>query len=141
MSGPLFERHLRPHVAGLRPLRHEVNAMLDGWVADATINDVLLVVSELCTNAIAATRGTRGDIVLRIGMPSDGSVLVEVEDTGDGFVLGSNPRSEDQREAGRGLEIAQAVADDIEVARHDRRTCVRARLRRNEALQLAGDLQ
>lgn len=139
MSTCLFERTLSPNVGVLSALRHEVDDSLNGTMSESALRDIVLLVSELCTNAIQASPDG-GEIVVRI--KADRSrVVVEVEDSGLGFSMTNNPRAVDHIETGRGLEIAKAVADDVEVKRRNRRTCVRAQLRRNETFQLAGDLQ
>lgn len=139
MSTSLFERTLRPNVAVLSALRHDVDDSLQGEVSDAALRDILLIVSELCTNAIQASP-EGGEIVVRIKAERAG-VVVEVEDSGLGFSLANNPRAVDHLESGRGLEIAKAVANDVVVKRRNRRTCVRAQLGGNEAFQLAGDFK
>lgn len=139
MSTRLFERTLRPNVAVLGALRHEVDDSLRGAVSDAALRDIVLVVSELCTNAMQASP-VGDEILVRIKVES-AAVVVEVEDGGVGFSIAKQARAADHVESGRGLEIAKAVADDVVVKRRNRRTCVRARLGRNEALELAGDFK
>lgn len=106
------------------------------------IRDVVLVVSELCTNAIQAVDGRPCDVVVRVCVPQSGSVNIEVEDCGTGFAL------EEERgqagvadETGRGLSIVSWVADDLQVERSPERTVVRALLCGDEAVELPGDLK
>ncbi|MEU6893282.1 ATP-binding protein [Streptomyces sp. NPDC046557] len=81
---------------------------LDAWGAGARLDDVLLCVSELATNAllhgVPPGRGYR----LRL-FRFDGVVRVEVHDSG-----GGRPRIADRdaaAERGRGLLLVAAVAD------------------------------
>jgi anti-sigma regulatory factor (Ser/Thr protein kinase) len=112
---------------------------LSGAVDEPVREDVLLLVSELCTNAIQAT-SRRGDkIVVRVDL-TDSDVVVEVEDSGSGFAFPDHVAA-NQDESGRGLAIARRLAKHVEIDRRDERTCVRARLRRDEALQLSGDFK
>ncbi len=84
--------------------REIVRAVLTGNDAAATevVDDVVLVVSELVTNAV---RHANGPIVLEVQRHSDG-VEVGVEDASP--VL-PHPRSGDE-EGGRGLPIVDALA-------------------------------
>lgn len=140
MHKAIFERRLQPSPSLLRPLRHEITRSLDGAVGEPVRNDVLLLVSELCTNAMEASNGRSCEIVVRIDLTHDDCVVVEVEDCGDGFAL-NRRRAEDHDEAGRGLAIAKALAKQVEVDRSEERTHVRAWLRRYEAFKLSGDFQ
>lgn len=79
----------------------------------ATVQDTLLMVSELVTNAV---RHGSPDIVLRLAVLSD-RIRIAVQDGGDALpVLPSGQPSVD-RPTGRGLLIVVATASDWGVAR------------------------
>ncbi|MFI9064499.1 ATP-binding protein [Streptomyces sp. NPDC053429] len=88
--------------------RHFASGTLDAWAVADRLDDVLLCVSELATNAllhgVPPGRGYRLRL-LRFG----GVVRVEVHDSG-----GGRPRiggRSDDAECGRGLLLVAAVAD------------------------------
>src|SRR5687768_3255704 len=71
------------------------------------IDDLLIAVSELCTNAAAHASGEVGSVALRICV-SDGAVVLEVEDDGPGFdpdEVIDLTKLESDDEHGRGLFI------------------------------------
>jgi anti-sigma regulatory factor (Ser/Thr protein kinase) len=137
----LLECHVQPKRGAVSVIRREVEAVLTPLLPADTVRDVVLVVSELCTNAIEAANGDC-DVVVRIGVPSSGVATIEVEDCGAGFALDQQHESTDTEESGRGLSIVSWVADDLEVERRPDRTVVRALLRSDdEAVELARDLK
>ncbi|MFI0242421.1 ATP-binding protein [Streptomyces sp. NPDC016845] len=82
---------------------------LRDWRATERLDDALLCVSELATNAllhgVPPGRGFR----LHIGMGADRVIRIEVHDSGDGAVAADEPRPE--QEHGRGLLLVAALAD------------------------------
>lgn len=131
----LVECRVAPSMESVRDVRREVESALKPLLPAETIRDVVLIVSELCTNAIEAAPDGAGEVVVRVGVPSSRSCTVEVEDCGGGFSLEETRVPADEAdETGRGLSIVQWVADDLEVERHPRRTVVRALLRNDESL-------
>lgn len=82
---------------------------LRDWRATERLDDALLCVSELATNAllhgVPPGRGFR----LHIGMCAHGVIRIEVEDSGDGMVAANDPRPEEEH--GRGLLLVAALAD------------------------------
>ncbi len=130
----VFERHFPPDHSQLAPLRHDVADALDATVEPSLVADAVLVVSELGTNAITASRTSTSDILVRVHVPQRDAVVVEVQDEGPGFALDRMTRRVRlTAETGRGLKIVEAVADQVRVDRVDNRTMVRALLRRHEA--------
>lgn len=116
--------------AALHALRHEVGERLDieGIPADR-VNDSLLVLSELGTNAMHAA-GYGEEIAVRVAIDPHSNVDIEVEDPGAGFRLSEGLRlPERDDEHGRGLSIVCLLADETTVRRHRRHTVVRARIR------------
>ncbi|HET7902171.1 MAG TPA: ATP-binding protein [Candidatus Nanopelagicales bacterium] len=83
--------------------RRELRPVLRGYVGRALADDVLLAASEFVSNGIEHGGGVTR---LRI-VGAGGSVSVEVEDRLPVMV----PRDAPRPERGRGLSIAEAVAD------------------------------
>ena len=106
-------------------LRRAADAFLHESTDEYMRHTLLLVVSELCTNAIEALQNQRAELTLRVrDLP--GSVVIEVEDRGPGFgsVIGRDlPHDDDER--GRGLQVVRSLVDDLEVDRSYGRTTVR----------------
>lgn len=100
-----------PHAAGAVPtLRRRVRAVLSGWnlPADAA-EDVLLVVSELVTNALVHARPPATLRLRRV--PAGGRRAVRVEVTDRGPAAPSGPSAvPDPDEHGRGLDIVAALS-------------------------------
>ena len=97
-------------------------------VDDAERSDLLLVVSELCSNAVRHASGAPGGLALRSWAEGD-AIVIEVEDDGAGFELVD--RHDDEfpdtfAEQGRGLYVVQALTDEMSVRRDAGHTVVRA---------------
>jgi anti-sigma regulatory factor (Ser/Thr protein kinase) len=80
---------------------------LVGRVPDATLDDVLLIVSELVTNAVLHGEG---EIVVRTEL-EDGCVLGEVTDEGPGFEP-TLPKRDTMTPTTQGLCIVNRLAED-----------------------------
>jgi anti-sigma regulatory factor (Ser/Thr protein kinase) len=106
MSAPLILTvDRRPEAA--RVARSRVRALCEGRAPRSLTDDVLLVVSELVTNAVIHGRGT---ITVRVGIAEGGMVAVGVQDEGAG-----RPRQEDVDTAssrGRGIAMLAHLARD-----------------------------
>lgn len=101
-----------PPVAGAVPaVRRRVAAVLAEWsVSPEIVEDSLLVVSELATNAIIHARPPA---VLRLswtGGDGDGTLRVEITDAGPTLPPGRSPAGIDPDEHGRGEAIVHALA-------------------------------
>lgn len=100
-----------PHTPGaVSTVRHRVRAVLGGWnlSADAA-DDVLLVVSELVTNALVHARPPATLRLWRV--PAEGRAAVHVEVTDLGPAAPPEPGSApDPDEHGRGLGIVTALS-------------------------------
>ena len=98
-------------------LRRACDAFLQDSTDDRFRHTLLLVVSELCTNAIEALQNTRAELTLRVrDLPS--RVEVEVEDEGPGFASApERPVSDELAERGRGLQVVRSLVDDLRVER------------------------
>ncbi|MFB7178152.1 ATP-binding protein [Streptomyces sp. NPDC056257] len=86
--------------------RHFTRDTSRAWGATARLDDTLLCVSELATNALryGVPRG-RGYLLRLFGF-EDGTVRVEVHDSGPGFSRITG------RPHGRGLTLVAGLADD-----------------------------
>lgn len=108
--------HLR---AGLRGF------LADTGVGDEVGEDLLLVVTELCTNAIEASPdGTPVQVEVRF----DGRALrLCVSNVGDGPPPGGVPELErgSLQHRGRGLAIVRSLVDTLSIATIDGQTVVR----------------
>jgi anti-sigma regulatory factor (Ser/Thr protein kinase) len=97
-------------------------------VDDEERADLLLVASELCSNAVRHSTGAPTSLVLRARADAD-AVVIEVEDDGSGFDI---PLSDDgdlpdaSAEQGRGIYLARALTDELDAFRRDGNTVVRA---------------
>jgi anti-sigma regulatory factor (Ser/Thr protein kinase) len=108
-------------------LRRAADAFLHESTDDHTRHTLLLVVSELCTNAIEALQNTRAELTLRVrDQPRD--VVIEVEDRGPGFGSSLGRIAGDDDERGRGLQVVRSLVDDFAVDRAYGRTTVRCSL-------------
>jgi DNA-binding NarL/FixJ family response regulator len=98
-SSNLDQSKLSPSMA-----RHFVTETLRRWSCDSIVDDALLVVSELVTNAVTHAASTCR-LVLRL---APGVLRIEVADNGGGS---PEPQSLDlQRASGRGLMIVSAMS-------------------------------
>jgi anti-sigma regulatory factor (Ser/Thr protein kinase) len=101
-----------PPVAGAVPAaRRQVGRILADWKVCADIvDDALLVVSELLTNAIVHALPPA---LLRLSWVREGglgTLRVEVTDAGPALAAGHCPSGIDPDEHGRGVEIVHALA-------------------------------
>ena len=125
--GP-FEHRFHASEAVVPLARHLLCDWLDNQpVAAEEVEDLPLVVSELCTNAV---RAARHEVILRAW--AEGTALViEVEDDGGGDPelthVELEPTVPDvELERGRGLFLAEALSDELTVEHQGDRTLVRA---------------
>jgi anti-sigma regulatory factor (Ser/Thr protein kinase) len=87
--------------------RHAVTAVLDGWGCETGAReDLLLVVSELVTNAVV--HGAEPIVVTMVRAPE--RVRVEVTDGAAGSSPHGNPRPPANAETGRGLSVVTRLA-------------------------------
>lgn len=100
--------YLLPSVpAGVGKARSLIRTELTGWGLEHVLDDCLLIVSELVTNAV---RHGGSAYALRLEIREGSRLYGEVFDPGDGV---PRPRSPDlDALSGRGLQIVAALADD-----------------------------
>jgi anti-sigma regulatory factor (Ser/Thr protein kinase) len=127
-----FEYRFTPTTAAVSLARH----LLSDWLtrfpvpADET-GDLLLVASELISNAVRHATGSEGSTVLR-AWAEDADVVIEVEDDGAGPSAWPVPDDEPpppDLERGRGLFLVHALSDAVEMESDSHRTAVRCRKR------------
>ena len=96
-------------------VRHEVSAWLNArGIPTTTRTDLLIIVSELVSNAITAARASVG---VRLELDQDRASL-EVEDDGAGHPdldQHGHAAPEITSVAGRGLFIVRTLADDVKI--------------------------
>lgn len=99
-----------PHDVSSIPIARRELERLAGEVDDLTLRNTRLLVSELVTNAVRHVPAGEGDeITLSIAL-EDGTVRIEVQDRGPGFV--PSPRSETHDAgSGWGLHILSKLAE------------------------------
>ncbi|HEX8771340.1 MAG TPA: SpoIIE family protein phosphatase [Acidimicrobiales bacterium] len=132
-TGPVlapFEYRFSPIPATIPLARHLFADWLEHLaVDDSERSDLILVVSELCSNALSHSSGAPRSLALRAWAEGD-AIVVEVEDDGAGFEIEDHYDDEMPDldvEKGRGLYVVEALTDDISVRRDDAdHTVVRA---------------
>jgi serine phosphatase RsbU (regulator of sigma subunit)/anti-sigma regulatory factor (Ser/Thr protein kinase) len=122
-----FEYRFSPSLATVPLARH----LLGDWMEHLALDeveraDLLLVASELCSNAVRHASGKPGALAMRAWADGD-ALVVEVEDDGPGMELSHRLEDPDlEAETGRGMYVVRALTDDLTVRRVDDRTVVRA---------------
>ncbi|NUP44195.1 MAG: ATP-binding protein [Streptomyces sp.] len=109
-----------PHAAGaVSAMRHQLRQILTDWnlAADLT-EDVLLVASELLTNAIVHALPPATLSLSRSEVDTCRAVRVEVTDMGPVTATGLPASTLDPDEHGRGLDIVTALATRCGVRVH-----------------------
>jgi anti-sigma regulatory factor (Ser/Thr protein kinase) len=101
-----FAVRLSPTWTAVREARRIVARQLAQHIGEETLDDVLLVVSELVTNAVLHGRG---DVDLRMELDR-GRITGAVSDEGHGFTP-RRRRPDPSRVGGHGLHIVARVAD------------------------------
>lgn len=127
LLGP-FEHRFSPSMAAVPVARHLFGDWMAGQgVEDADHADLLIVASELCSNAVRMASGAARGVVLRAQVAGD-ALVVEVEDDGVGFA-GELPAADEvpglDQSDGRGLFIVQAMVDEVEVRSSANATVIR----------------
>ncbi|MFJ2767464.1 ATP-binding protein [Streptomyces sp. NPDC087300] len=104
---------LPPHPASVPLARTRVRDHLSAWghaSGRATLDDTVLLVSELATNAILHGPVVERDFEVAVTVLADGSCFIEVSDEGPAE---PEPRVTDawEDEGGRGLRLLDTLAD------------------------------
>jgi serine phosphatase RsbU (regulator of sigma subunit)/anti-sigma regulatory factor (Ser/Thr protein kinase) len=122
-----FEYRFSPSLATIPLARHLFADWLEHLGLDESEQgDLLLVASELCSNAVRHASGRPGALAVRAWADGD-ALVMEVEDDGPGMELSARLEDPDlDAEHGRGLYVVRALTDDLSVRRLNERTFVRA---------------
>jgi serine phosphatase RsbU (regulator of sigma subunit)/anti-sigma regulatory factor (Ser/Thr protein kinase) len=122
-----FEYQFSPNAVTVPLARHLFGDWLEQVLADAAdAEDLLLMVSELCTNAVRFGSGSPGALLVRAWGDGD-AIVIEVSDDGNGFDWRVDRDVPDpESDEGRGLFLVSSLADQLDVLRRDDRTVVRA---------------
>ena len=116
--GP-FEHRFSALLAAIPVARHLFGAWLRHQPIDETDReDMLVVASELCTNAVRAASPAARACALRAWRDGD-ALVVEAEDDGPGFggpASGPDQLPEPMQTSGRGLFLVQSLVDEFTVA-------------------------
>lgn len=122
-----FEYRFSPSLATVPLARHLLGDWLEHLPLDAGERaDLLLVASELCSNAVRHSSGRPGALSMRVWADGD-ALVVEVEDDGAGMELSHRMEDPDlDAEQGRGMYVVRALTDELTVRRAEERTVVRA---------------
>lgn len=122
-----FEYRFSPSLVAVPLTRHLFADWLEHLTLDESeVGDLLLVASELCSNAVRHASGQPGALALRAWADAD-ALVIEVEDDGPGMELSRRIEDPDlDAEQGRGLYVVRALIDDLSVRRDGERTVVRA---------------
>lgn len=124
---PPFEHRFSPNFANVGIARHFLREWLEQIsVPTNDMHDLLLVVAELCSNAVRHASGEPGGVALRARAEGE-DVVVEVED--DGGSISWPTRTEDvpdiEAEQGRGLFLVDSLSDEVSAFVQDGRSIVR----------------
>ena len=94
-------------ISRLRPLEEE------------TLADLKLALTEACSNSVRhAYEGGEGHVDIRYQLHAD-RLVIEVTDEGEGFEPGDEAEEADElSEGGLGIAIIRAIADELEIGRH-----------------------
>ena len=107
--------------------RKGVALTTDSNLADEEVQELLVVATELCTNAL---RYTGAGLVTLRAWEEDLHVVVEVE----GVDAGAARNLDDADERGRGMRIVQSLCDEVSVVVRGRNRFVRCRKRLTASL-------
>ncbi|MFI5684972.1 ATP-binding protein [Streptomyces sp. NPDC051636] len=103
--GAFYRRDRR----SVRLARGFARTTLADWRITPCTDDVLLCVSELATNALLHRVPPGRDFTLRLTLHPDGTLGIEVHDSGGGEVHVPEPSPESEH--GRGLVLVAALSD------------------------------
>lgn len=121
MIGPFLRLRPARAAASVARLRREVATWArTAGIDEPTVDDLVLVLSELATNAVEHGSGPRMRVVVgRLGH------LVDLRVLDDGPASASAP----SRRGGHGLAIVRALAEELAVEHGEDGTCAHVRLR------------
>jgi serine/threonine-protein kinase RsbW len=88
-------------------------------LADETLNDLKLAVTEACTNSVRHAYPGNGGTVDIVYELHDDRLVVEVSDDGSGFDPDQVEEAGELSEGGLGIAIIRALTDEFEIAERD----------------------
>jgi serine/threonine-protein kinase RsbW len=125
--GHVLSIEVPPQYTALAEVRRQLRTWLEAAGATpSTIDDLLLVATELCTNAVEATH--HGEEVCLQAATDGEAVQLEVTNAAaDGVPVEVVPALESGslQERGRGLAIVRALVDSLTMSSTEGRTVVR----------------
>jgi serine/threonine-protein kinase RsbW len=108
---PALRVTLPAHGDSLALLRHVVRGFRDAYViGPATMDDIVLAVSEAATNVVVHAYGSRGGSLTLLAWMQDGRLHVLVRDHGHGIAP-----PDDTPRPGHGLALMEHVAASLEI--------------------------
>ncbi len=129
--GPLFDASFPASEAELAPIRHRLRAwLLAHPLTVEERGDLLLVASELLTNAVESSPGPTSVVRLQVrldepgrpsgpdgrpGLAQDGCIELRVTDEGPGFDLPLYEPVPPTQLRGRGLLLARSLTDGVHI--------------------------
>ena len=130
---PEYTGSYEPDAAALGVARSEFATWLDEVVDDAELRDEMLVVlSELRANAVAASQDPRGDVTARAWVDADGLTLEVTNPPASTFSAVNRWDYDDPlRAGGRGLLIVESLVDDLAIAPPNGNDPLRVRARKD----------
>jgi serine/threonine-protein kinase RsbW len=84
-------------------------------LADETLNDLKVAVTEACSNSVRHAYGPNSGTVDIVYELHDDRLVVEVSDDGAGFEVEAFEESGELSEGGLGIAIIRALVDEFEV--------------------------
>lgn len=124
-----FQHQFSPNPAAVPIARHLLRDWLEAVpVTTEAVDGLLLIASELCSNAVRHASPAPGAVALHASVEGDG-ILLEVSDNGDGLALPvvEDPALPDpEAEQGRGLFLVRELADALTCDVRSGRTVVSA---------------
>lgn len=124
MVDVLFEREVPAEFRSVSALRRATDAFLRENAEEQFRATLLLVVSELCTNAVEALGDSSAKFTLRVHDFPD-RVELEVVDPGPGFADAlTRPGAGDHDPRGRGLQVVRSLVNELTVKRRHGLTTV-----------------
>ncbi len=131
MMDTLLERVVPADFSSVGALRNATDAFLQEPAEDQFRATLLLVVSELCANAVEALSDSSAKFTLRVHDTPE-SFAVEVCDAGPGFASAlTKPGASGSDPRGRGLQIVRSLVDELHVRRRRGLTTVRCVIRKH----------
>ncbi|WP_051338124.1 ATP-binding protein [Streptomyces flavidovirens] len=120
-----------PMTAGaVRLARIHTRRQLTMWRWPGDVQDAVLIVSELVTNAVHHGRKVGHELWVRLAVLEDGALLIDVSDPVEAFArFGEDGEPAEGDERGRGLRLVRDVGGEVSwfLRRHCGKT-VRVRL-------------